>query len=72
MTSPDVDPNVFIENVNTRWKEAFTQYPYEHVAWSRDGTAVLAHSPTIDGLIGELRRLKIDDFVADYLVPGDE
>jgi hypothetical protein len=72
MTTPDLDPNVFIENLNTRWEQAFANYPYEHVAWSMDGTTVLAHSPTIDGLIDEVGRLGIKDFVADYLVPGDE
>lgn len=72
MAGTDLDSTLFLDNLDANWPEAFAKYPYEHVAWSTDGTRVLAHSPSIDGLIDELDRLGISEYVADYLVPGDD
>lgn len=71
MEIPDLDPNVFIENTNKELPAALARYPWEHVAWSLDGTTILAHAPDLGDLYREVDRLGIKDFVADYLAPED-
>jgi len=69
LTSPNLDGAIFIDNLNKYWADAILQFPWEHVAWSLDGVHMLAHSPTSEGLIEEMNRLGIVDYVSDYLVP---
>jgi hypothetical protein len=72
MPVPDLDPNVFIENTNARLPDALARYSNQHVAWSLDGTRILAHAATLDALYKEVDRLGIKDFVTDFLVPEDD
>jgi hypothetical protein len=69
--NPNLDMNVFIENTNKALPDALARYPWEHVAWSLDGTTILAHAPDLGDLYREVDRLGITDFVSDFLAPED-
>jgi hypothetical protein len=71
MATVDIDPNVFIDNLNRLWADAENRFPWEHVAWSLDGTQMLAHAPSPAELEKELERLGITDYIGDFLIPGD-
>ena len=70
-TGPHVDAAIFIDNFNKLWPDANLRFPGEHVAWSLDGTQMLAHAPSDEELYAEMDRHGKKDFVSDDLVPGD-
>jgi hypothetical protein len=69
---PWVDPN-FDENRRNFPEEERSKYAGQHVAWSWDGTAILAGDPDGDVLIEKLRAAGIDTsrVVFDYVDTGD-
>jgi len=65
------DPNVFIENTNRLLPQALQDFSWQHVAWSLDGTEILAHAPTLKELYEQVDDRRITDFVVDFLMPED-
>lgn len=65
------DPNVFIENTNRLLPQVLQDYPWQHVAWSVDGTEILAHAPTLKELYSQVDERGITEFVVDFLMPED-
>jgi hypothetical protein len=66
-----MDTNQFIDNCNRYPDEKLLPLLGKHVAWSTDGTEILAHANTLAELFVEVDRLGLTDYVADYL-PRDE
>lgn len=71
--SPWPDP-AYVENRNRVPYEKLQPWEGQQVAWSWDGTAILAGAPTLDELFQELTRLGIDSsrVVFDYVDVADE
>jgi len=66
-----VDPNEFNRNVSAHTAEELAPYRERYVAWSMNGTQVLAHAGELTELFEEVERRRITDYVLGY-VPGDE
>jgi hypothetical protein len=66
-----VSPREFIHNVSSHPWEKLAPYADQFVAWSSDGTTILAHGPTEEHLQAEIKRLGLTSFVVDYVWPPD-
>ncbi len=56
----------FIRNMRTRHLDACDRYAGKNIAWSEDGTQVLAAAEDLSDLYAEMKRLGIEDFVIDF------
>lgn len=76
-TQPDedlfVDGAVFNDNANRFPREELLRYAGRHVAWSRDGTRILASGRDEDDLDVALKAagLGLKDVVLDFIPPDD-
>ena len=68
-----IDGNLFLMNRNKFTYEQLAPYAGQHVAWSTDGTSVVAHDADIAVLYRVLqeRGLSGEEYVLDYL-PGED
>jgi hypothetical protein len=57
----------FNRNVSKHTPEELAPYVEQHVAWSRDGKQILAHAPDLDGLLKEIERLDLQDYVFGFI-----
>jgi hypothetical protein len=57
----------FNRNVSQHTLEELQPYVEQHVAWSRDGKQILAHAPDLDGLLKEIERLELKDYVFGFI-----
>jgi hypothetical protein len=57
----------FIRNCNAFDPDELARYENQHVAWSEDGRQILAHAPTPEGLMMEIKRLELKHFVTDFI-----
>ena len=69
-----IDGNLFIVNRNKLTYEQLAPYAGHHVAWSTDGTRIVAHHADVAVLYRVLREqgLSGEDYVLDYLPGADE
>ena len=69
-----IDGNLFNVNLNKFTYEQLAPYMGQHVAWSTDGTRVVAHhaDPTVLLRLLRERGLSGEDYVLDYLPGADE
>jgi len=60
----------FIRNCNARCQDELTPYIDQHVAWSLDGTRIMAHGKEWEDLFHEMERLglKSSDYIPDPAV----
>jgi hypothetical protein len=72
MTADEFDANVFIRNRNAWPTEKFLLYAGKHVAWSGDGTTILAAADTAEELFEVMDATFPPDefYVLGYLPPG--
>lgn len=65
----DIDPDIFIENKNRYLAEHTDELLGKHVAWSADGSTVLAANEDPETLMAEVRRrnLSFDAVVFGYI-----
>ena len=68
-----IDGNRFNVNRNKFTYEQLAPYAGQHVAWSTDGTSIIAHHADVAVLVSILRErgLSGEEYVLDYL-PGLE
>jgi hypothetical protein len=78
MSEGDVPPGwingqKFIENVNRFPAEEYLKYAGQFIAWSTDGTRILASGRTDDELEDNLRvmGLKPGEYVGEYVDPPE-
>ncbi len=57
----------FNRNVSQHTFEELAPYVEQHVAWSRDGKQILAHAPDLDGLLKEIERLGLKEYIFGFI-----
>jgi len=57
----------FNRNVSQHTLEELRPYFEQHVVWSLDGKRVLAHAPDLDGLIKEVERMGLTEYVFGFV-----
>jgi hypothetical protein len=62
----------FNRNVSQQTPEELAPYVEQHVAWSRDGKRILAHASDLDGLLKEIDRLELKDYVFGFIPDTDQ
>jgi hypothetical protein len=60
----------FIRNTSAHSFEDLEPYLDQHVAWSEDGTRVLAHAPTLSQLYEEIDRQGLSGYVLGFIPSG--
>jgi hypothetical protein len=65
-----MDANLFNRNISTRSPEELAPFREKHVAWSEDGTRILAAADSEPDLYKEIERLGLTRYVVGY-VPDD-
>ncbi|HJT79204.1 MAG TPA: DUF5678 domain-containing protein [Gemmataceae bacterium] len=62
-----MDANRFTRNVSSHSLEELAPYQGKHVAWTEDGTRVLAAADTLADLYKELDRRGLRHYVIDFI-----
>jgi hypothetical protein len=62
-----VDANQFTRNVSGHTLEQLAPYQGKHVAWSEDGTRILAAADTLADLYKELDRQGLRQYVVGFI-----
>lgn len=66
-----VDANLFNRNISNHTAEALAPFWEKHVAWSEDGTAILAAADSEEQLYREIERLRLTRYVVGFVPSGD-
>ena len=69
-----IDSNLFNSNTNKFTYEQLAPYAGQHIAWSTDGTSIIAHHTDPMALLRVLqeRGLSGEEYVLDYLLGPNE
>lgn len=66
-----MDANEFLRNMSSHSLEELAPFEEQHVAWSEDGKRILAHAPTLDGLLRELEGRGVTGYVLGFVPNPD-
>jgi hypothetical protein len=71
---PIFDGAVFGDNQKRLSRDVYLQHLNKHVAWSLDGSQIVASADTLEGLMAEMDHLslEISEVVLDYIPDPSE